>query len=102
MERKLKEMMANSYQSQSLLSGDSNSRGLDYLSEFEAKTGLFNAHLQNNSKVYLVGYLNALIHGILKAAKEKDIKAQLISFNIGDLMRSRCYSKEKEIIGLYH
>ena len=95
-------MMANNYHSQSLLSGENHSKGLDYLSEFEAKTGLFNAHLQNNSKVYLVGYLNALIHGILKAAKEEHIKAQLISFNIGDLMRSRCYSKEKEIIGLYH
>ena len=102
MERQLKGMMANNYHNQSLLSGDSNSKGLDYLSEFEAKTGLFNAHLQNNSKVYLVGYLNALIHGILKAAKEEDTKPQLISFNIGDLLRSRCYSKEKEIIGLYH
>ena len=27
---------------------------------------------------------------------------QLISFNIGDLLRTRCYSKETEIIGLYH
>ena len=77
-------------------------KDLDYLPEFEAKTGLFNAHLEKNSKVYLIAYLNTLIHGLLKVVKEEDLEVQLISFNIGDLLRSRCYSKEKEIIGLYH
>ena len=98
---KLKEIMANNFEQQSLLSRDSDLKDIDYFSEFEGKTGFFNAHLSRNSESYLIAYLNALIHGLLKAAeklKEEEghyYDIQLISFNIGDLLRSRCYSKEK-------
>ena len=63
--------MANNYEQQALLSKDKNLNNIDYFSEFEAKTGLFNAHLAKNSRVYLIAYLNALIHGLLKAIKEE-------------------------------
>ena len=99
----MKEIISNNYEQQQLLSVDGRFQGISYLSEFEAKTGFFNASLYKNSKVYLIAYLNALIHGLLKAVKQhsEKIEIDIISFNIGDLLRSRCYSKEPEIIGLY-
>ena len=61
--------MSNNYEQQSLLSKDQQFKDLNYFSKFEAKTGLFNVNLSKNSKVYLIAYLNALIHGLLKAVK---------------------------------
>ena len=100
--------MASNYQQQSLLSLDDGFKDLNYFSEFDAKTGFFNACLHKNNKAYLIAYLNALIHDLLKAVKEgtyeigvfeKEIKhlpsIQLVRFNIGDMLRSKCYSREK-------
>ena len=67
---KLKEIMANNFEQQSLLSKDDNLKDIDYFSEFEGKTGFFNAHLSRNSEYYLIFYLNALIHGLLKSAEK--------------------------------
>ena len=82
---------------------------ISYFSDFEAKVGLFNARLWNNTKVYLIAYLNALIHGLLRAVRQtfgnldqyKNEWPCLISFHIGDLLRSKCHSKEEEIIQRY-
>ena len=65
----MKEIIINNYKQQQLLSVDTRYLGISYLSEFEAKTGFFNASLYENNKVYLIAYLNALIHGLLKAVK---------------------------------
>ena len=44
-EKKLKQIMGNNYEQQSLLSRDNNFKDIDYFSEYEAKTGFFNAYL---------------------------------------------------------
>ena len=98
---KMKLIMSNNYEQQLSFCKNNLSDELAYFSEFEAKTGIFNAHLHKNSKFYMSTYLNALIHGLLTAKKNCGFDIKLISFNVGDLLRSRCYSKEKEIIGLY-
>ena len=97
----MKLILSNNYDQQQLLAKDNAFEAIGYFSEFEAKTGIFNARAYKNSKVYLITYLNALIHGLLKASRESEADVNLISFNVGDLLRSRCYSKEAEIIALY-
>ena len=92
--------MGNNYEQQKLLSQDERFRCENYINEFEARTGLFNASLSKNSEIYLVVYLNALIHGLL-SVQEQNQQISLITFNVGDLLRNKCYSKENEIIGLY-
>ena len=100
-EKKMGEIRRNNYEQQKLLSKDKRFKSLNYISEFESKTGLFNVNLYKNSEAYLLTYLNALIHGLLKAMNESQLGVNLITFNLGDLLRSRCYSKETEIIALY-
>ena len=91
---KMKLIMSNNYEQQLSFCKNNLFEEFAYCSEFEAKTGVFNAHLHKNSKVYLTAYLNALIHGLLTAEKSCGFNIKLISFNVGDLLRSRCYSKE--------
>lgn len=71
------------------------------MSENEAIVGQFASYIYKNNASYLINYLNALIHGLNKAVKSfgdlwnysaKDLP-QLITFNIGDLMRCKCSSK---------
>jgi len=63
----------------------------------------------------IVLYLNRLIHGLLSVSKafmktldkesfsvEWPYPPNLISFRIGDLMRCKLSSKEKEIIAIYN
>ena len=80
------------------------------MSESEASVGQFASLIFKNNSSYLINYLNALIHGINQGVqdivKEFDITSEdeipeLITFKIGDLMRCKCSSKEKEIIALY-
>lgn len=97
----MKLILQNNYDQQRLLAKDDAFEGIGYFSEFEAKTGIFNARAYKNSKVYLITYLNALIHGLLKASSESGANVNLVSFNVGDLLRSRCSSKEVEVIALY-
>lgn len=99
-----------------------------HLSEFDSKVGIFSSFMLKNNKSYSLGYLNALIHGLLRATKKlgiyifyykssnfkfeeinklceyklknytpseshRGVIPQLVSFNIGDLLRCRCFSK---------
>ena len=99
--------MKNNSEMKASMAKDKTFEEIRYFSNFEAKVGLYNARVHSNSKIYLISYLNALIHGLLsavnQACKEKRIEERpyLISFHLGDLLRSRCYSEEAEIISLY-
>ena len=80
------------------------------LSESDAIVGQFASFIFKNNASYLITYLNALIHAINKAIQKLiarydlttlEFVPELITFKIGDLMRCKCSSKEKEIIALY-
>ena len=74
---------------------------------------MFATHMVKNLHSYILLYLNRLIHGLLSVSKlffEKDIdKAwemwqsppNLVTFKIGDLMRCKCASREKEVVRIY-
>ena len=86
-----------------------------YLPELDRKVGLWSSIMLKSVKNYLINYLNALIHGLLRVSKkyvfllknvdkvteEKKFMPQLITFKCDDLLRCRCTSKETEIIALY-
>jgi hypothetical protein len=67
----------------------------------------------NNLHSYIIAFLNRLIHGLLSAAKRLrddnglakvsywESPANLLTFKVGDLMRCKCSSKEKEILKIY-
>ena len=63
----MREIMGNNYEQQELLSKEDFYDEISYFSDFESKVGLFNAHMLMNYKNYLINYLNALIHGLLRA-----------------------------------
>lgn len=69
-------------------------------------------NIVNNLHSYILLYLNRLIHGLLKVSKrvyDKELIGRarwtsppnLISFKIGDLMRCKIGSQEKEILKLF-
>lgn len=74
---------------------------------------MFASHMVKNLHSYIILYLNRLIHGLLIVSKyfyEVHIDKSwdmwqsppnLVTFKIGDLMRCKCSSREKEIIRIY-
>jgi hypothetical protein len=66
-----------------------------------------------NLHSYIILYLNRLIHGLLTVSKEfyeKEVDKSwdgwqsppnLVTFKIGDLIRCKCSSKEKEIMKIF-
>lgn len=86
--------------------------GFYHVEKFEKVCGKFATKTVNNLHSYIVLYLNRLIHGLLTVSKELyenrlSTKARwtsapdLITFSIGDLMRCKCSSKEREILMIY-
>ena len=74
--------------------------------------GKFATKTVNNLHSYIVIYLNRLIHGLLTVSKQLyeeklSTKARwssppdLLTFKVGDLMRCKCSSKEREILHIY-
>ena len=62
---------------------------------------MFNACLQKSNKTCLISYLNALIHGLLRATnsikksqRNRPADIEIITFDVGDLLRCRCFSRE--------
>jgi hypothetical protein len=67
----------------------------------------------HNLHSYIVLYLNRVIHGLLTVSKEfyeKEINKSwdgwqsppnLMTFKIGDLMRCKCSSHEREIVRIF-
>ena len=57
------------------------------------------------NKHFIVEYLNALIHGLIAVQDQypytKKYTPCLISFNVGDLLRCKCSSKETQIFALH-
>lgn len=86
---------------------------INYIPKYEKAYGKFSAHMVKNLHSYIVLYLNRLIHGLLTIAKEfydKEVDKSwddwqsppnLVTFKIGDLVRCKCSSKEKEIIKIF-
>ena len=84
-----------------------------FLNKEERICGKFSVKVVNNIKNCIVIYLNRLIHGLMSVSKEFTESNQittleswpsppnLLSFKIGDLLRCRIASHEKEILKLY-
>ena len=88
------ELLENNYEQQWELMMEKLEKEFMQLSESECKAGLFSAIMFKNNKVYVIKYLNRLIHGLLKTGDWWGGKPQLVSFRVGDLLRCRCTSKE--------
>lgn len=81
--------------------------GADYIDEGEKISGKFCSKVVKNLHSYIIAYLNRLIHGLLKVAKdffeENNLSKftfwssppNLLSFTLGDLMRCKYSSKER-------
>lgn len=81
--------------------------------ENEAACGKFSVKVMRNLHVYLVTYLNRLIHAMtgislklhqyleLESTKGWEKPPNLITLRLGDLMRCKCSSKQTEIVRLY-
>jgi len=87
------------------------SRPLDGL-ELEEVCGRYSIEMLNSLHSHLIGYLNRLIHGLASVSKrfyERSEMANagwssppdLVTFTIGDLLRCKMSSKEKEILRVY-
>ena len=96
------QILRNNYEQMELLTNDQSYQTISYPTPQEARNGLFNAHLSQNTKTYAITYLNGLIHGLLRAAKSADSEINLVSFSSSDLLRSKCSSSEDKITGLYN
>ena len=109
----MQNIQKNNFQNQSknnychLAKGDNH-----HIAEEEKVIGKFISKTVMSLETYIISYLNRLIHGLLKVSQEaydKELKdytnwpspPQLLSFFIGDLIRCKYSSQEKEIIRVY-
>ena len=109
----MKELQKNNFDQQSkLLLRELERDGFTHIEKYEKACGKFAYKTVNNLHSYIVLYLNRIIHGLLKVSKELyDTKLctkarwtsppDLLSFKIGDLMRSKCSSKEREVLKIF-
>lgn len=109
----MKELQKNNFDQQSkLLIRELEKDGFTHIEKYEKACGKFAYKTVNNLHRYITLYLNRIIHGLLKVSKELydtklSTKARwtsppdLITFKIGDLMRCKCSSKEREIIKIF-
>ena len=83
-----------------------------FMSRYERVCGKFSTKVVNNLKNCVILYLNRLIHGLMTVSdtlfrtKMRGMPSwtappNLLSFKIGDLLRCRIASREKEIVRLY-
>jgi hypothetical protein len=89
----------------SVLQAEFERQGDEHIDKIEKISGKFSHKVVKNLHSHIITYLNKLIHGLLKAAKELfeqyndpenkwTSPLNLLSFKIGDLMRCKCSSKE--------
>lgn len=82
------------------------------MERIEKACGKFAFKTVNNLHSYITLYLNRLMHGLLTVSKtlfetKLSSKARwtsppdLITFKVGDLMRCKCSSKEREILKIF-
>jgi hypothetical protein len=67
----------------------------------------------NNLESFIIDYLNSLIHGLLRVAKNVDnqleffqkliipVPLNLLSFKVSDILRCKYASKEKEVLRVF-
>ena len=103
----------NNYEQQAdLLMRELEPDGFTHVEKYEKACGKFAYKTVNNLHRYIILYLNRIIHGLLTVSKklydEKlSTKARwsappdLLTFKIGDLMRCKCSSKEREILKIF-
>ena len=113
MEKYLAQIFVNNYDQQAAhLFRSLRGSHFTHVETIEKAAGVFTYNIANNLHSYVLLYLNRLIHGLLKVARrvyDRDLIGRarwnsppnLISFRIGDLMRCKIESKNKEILQLY-
>ena len=113
-EEELGELASNNYFMQSqLLMRKLQAEEFTQIEKYERIASQFSIDIVNNLHSYIITYLNRLIHGLLSVLKEfrEDSEAHqlelpfsedIITFQVMDLIRCKCSSKEKEIIRLYN
>jgi hypothetical protein len=112
-ERFMEQVFSNNYDQQAIhcfrsLKGNS----FSHVEKYEKAAGIFTVNIVNNLHSYILLYLNRLLHGLLKVSKrvyDRELIGRarwtsppnLISFKIGDLMRCKIGSQEREILKLF-
>lgn len=110
----MQELAENNFQMMpDILAREMEQKGDEHVDEVEKVSGKFSVKVVNNLHSYIIGFLNRLIHGLMKVAKQMHDDYQLgqfsfwpspvnlLTFKVGDLMRCKCSSKEKEIVRIY-
>jgi hypothetical protein len=107
------EVEENNYDQQArLLLKELEKDGFSHIEKIEKACGKFAYKTVNNLHCYIILYLNRIIHGLLTVSKdlyETKLSSKsrwtsppdLITFKIGDLMRCKCSSKEREILKIF-
>ena len=84
-----------------------------YIDREERISGLVACKLVNNLESFIIDYLNSLIHGLLRAAKNAQnnldvfqkliipVPLNLLSFKISDILRCRYVSREIEVLRVF-
>ena len=81
------------------------------MNKHERICGKFSLKIVKNLESYIIIYLNRLIHGLMNVSKETYSRMgvmpswphppNLLSFKVGDLLRCKCASKEREILRIF-
>lgn len=79
--------------------------GDEFINKVEKASGKYSFKVVKNLHVYIISYLNRLLHGLLKVSKEFHEESgiadyflwpyppNLLTFKIGDLLRCKCSSR---------
>ena len=62
--------MQNNYEHQCTIPKENAYQNYIHTTQFDGKVGMVSSYIFKNSKHYIIGYLNAIIHGLLTTTKE--------------------------------
>ena len=112
-DEKMEKLKKSNYEQQKHISNEKFLQQYSSYSDFDSKVGVFSSFMFKFNKYFIIEYLNALIHGLAFVSKKycsaggqnvenlkipawkKKTTPVLISFKIGDLLRSKFSSNEK-------
>ena len=84
-----------------------------YIDREERISGLVACKVVNNLESFIIDYLNSLIHGLLRVAKDSHnhmdvfqkliipVPLNLLNFKISDILRCKYASKEREVLRVF-
>ena len=114
-EKYMKALTDNNYDMQAnLLWKETDYKGNEEIEELEKICGKFASRVVKNLHSYVITYLNRLIHGLTKVSKEFYEQGRLaeftywpsppnlVSFRVGDILRCKFKSKEREVLRIYN